>query len=115
MERAIASTSAVGAEFIVARERAPRAPPVSFPRLIVGSLDFMLRRVYGVVDIDPKNPCLLRIQSMRAPRTIGIDGETIVRARPAGHRLALPQCRPSTRSNRWPRTSAWVCRFRATS
>jgi hypothetical protein len=111
VERAIASTSAVGADFIVARERAPHKPPLSFPRLIVGGLDFLLRQAYGVVDIDPDHPCLLRIQAMRAPRTIRIDGAIIVeRDDPVialHYRNADLPPAPADGPD-----FAWVCRFR---
>jgi hypothetical protein len=111
VERTIASTSTVVADFMVTRRRAPGSPPLSFPRLIVGGFDFLLRQVYHVVDIDPKDPCLLRIQSMRAPRTIRIDGEVIVeRGEPVislHYRNAdlppVPADGPDF---------AWVCRFR---
>jgi hypothetical protein len=111
VERTIASTSTVVADFMVIRRRAPGSPPLSFPRLIVGGFDFLLRQVYHVVDIDPKDPCLLRIQSMRAPRTIRIDGEVIVeRGEPVislHYRNAdlppVPADGPDF---------AWVCRFR---
>ena len=111
MERAITSTSAVGAEFIVARAPTPRAPPTSFPRLIVGGFDFLLRRAHGVVDIDPDDPCLLRIQSTRAPRTVRLCGEVIVeRGEPviALHfrNVDLPPV-PADGPD-----FAWVCRFR---
>ena len=111
MERAIASTSAVGAEFIVARKASPRAPPVSFPRMIVGSFDFLLRRAYGVVDIDPRDPCLLRIQPTRAPRTIRLAGEIVVKQ-------GEPVIALHYRNADLPPVPAdgpdfaWVCRFR---
>jgi hypothetical protein len=111
VERAIASTSAVGAEFIVARKPGPRAPPVSIPRLIVGGFDFLLRRAYGVRDIDRDDPCLLRIQPMRAPRTVRLGGEVIVERGEdvigLHYRNAdlppVPSAGPDF---------AWVCRFR---
>ncbi len=112
MERTIAPTSTVGAKFIVAREPSPRAPaPVSLPRRIVRRIDYLLRQVYGVVDIDPQNPCLLRIETMRAPCAIQIEGkrlvergETVIALHYRNDDLPpVPADGPDF---------AWVCRFR---
>ena len=112
MERAIASTSAVGAEFMVAPRRVQPSPPmISFPRLVVGGVDFLLRRAYGVVDIDPKEPCLLRIQSMHAPRAIRIDGELIVERGDLVISLHYRNADLPPVSSDGP-DFAWVCRFR---
>ena len=111
MERALASTPAAGAEFRVARASAPDPAPVSIPRMIVGGVDFLLRRAYGVVDIDPDDPCLLRIAVTRAPRTIHLSGQTIVeRGEPVitlhFRNVDLPPV-PADGPD-----FAWVCRFR---
>lgn len=83
----------------------------TLPRLVVGSFDFLLRRVYGVVDIEPGDPCLLRIQPMRAPRTIRLSGSVLVERGESVIALhyrnadlpAVPTDGPDF---------AWVCRFR---
>jgi hypothetical protein len=111
VERTIASTSAVGAEVVVARTSGPRAPPVSLPRLIIGGFDFLLRRAYGVVDIDPGDPCLLRIQPTRAPRAIRLAGETIVRHGEAIIGLHYRNADLPPVPIDGP-DFAWVCRFR---
>ncbi len=111
MERTIASASAVGAGFMVARRRAPRAAPVSFSRLVVGGLDSLLRLMYGVVDIDPTDPCLLRIQATRAPRAISVEGEIVVeRGEPVVALHYRNEDLPPVPAD--GPDFAWVCRFR---
>jgi hypothetical protein len=79
--------------------------------MIVGGVDFLLRRAYGVVDIDPDDPCLLRIQPTRAPRTILLAGkiiadrdDTVIALHYRNTDLPpVPAAGPDF---------AWVCRFR---
>ena len=111
MERALASTSAAGAEFRVARASEPDPPSVSLPRLVVGAVDFLLRRAYGVVDIDPEDPCLLRIAVTRAPRTIRLSGQTIVERGEPVITLHFRNVDLPPVPDEGP-DFAWVCRFR---
>jgi hypothetical protein len=111
VERAIASTSVVGAKFVVVRASAEKTQPVSFLRLMVGGVDYLLRRASGVVDIDPHDPCLLRIEPTRAPRTIRIGGEIVVEKGEAVIGLHYRNADLPSVPDEGP-DFAWVCRFR---